>query len=486
MTRTWPRPSSPGRRRRRRPATRPPPGAGRGWRCGGSWRQGNTAWAALAELTRRAPRFAAALVVGAVGADTRPDRGAGAAGSGSRRRSWRCAGARAAKGRRARRADRGSRLHRRRGAAPTAARCLAAAGGRGLPLEGVLLRRLTRAELAAGRRPDRGGARRAARRPGHGPRPARPAGQPGPADRDGGAWRRAGRLRTPAGPARRLGQARVLLGGTVTCPVVPGPPGAAARRPGSGGGACRAPSARLPRQGRRAEREIAACYGSGARGPPRGAPASAQAKGSWRGQRGSAPRPRCGGRRRGGRDARRERVRAGEHRRPRRPPARGHDRRRPVLVDAPWRPRRGGRGDQAAGRGPGRPRGAAAPGPAGGGHQGVRPAPAGRARRGAVCAPLRPVLGSPRQKRAWPSHGSGRGAFRWSLGNAPWPAGPSGHRLPVRRRLAGLVAGSGRFRAKGAAGYGDRPAACGGAGAAARDPRGDGRGSGVPAPAASR
>ena len=47
-----------------RPATWPPPGGGRGWRCGGSRPGATTAWAALAGLTRLRAAFAAAHAAG--------------------------------------------------------------------------------------------------------------------------------------------------------------------------------------------------------------------------------------------------------------------------------------------------------------------------------------------------------------------------------------------------------------------------------------
>ncbi len=102
--------------------------------------RGNDAWAALAELTRLRAAFAAAH----------------AAGRGHARiaaQALRVAGRLRAHGlpRDAALAEliaaRAFTAARRPAAA---ARCLAAAGGRGLPLEAVLLRRLTRAELAAG------------------------------------------------------------------------------------------------------------------------------------------------------------------------------------------------------------------------------------------------------------------------------------------------------------------------------------------------
>ena len=156
--------------------------------------RGNHAWAALAELTRLRAAFDAAGP-GFGG-------GAGAGRPGSRRPHGRI-GTEAAELARLRAhglprdaaqaellAARAFAVARRR---DDAVRCLAGAAGRGMPLEVLLLRRLARAELAAA--DGRTGAALAELRAGlatlrRSPRSAR---QPRPADRDGGARRRAGR-----------------------------------------------------------------------------------------------------------------------------------------------------------------------------------------------------------------------------------------------------------------------------------------------------
>ena len=141
--------------------------------------RGNDAWAALAELTR----LRAAAASRARGYSAAARRRGTAASRPAPRPS-------APRGRGPRRADRGPRAHRC-GPPDDAVRGLDRAGGRGLPLDVTLLRRLTRAELGAGhgRRARAGHPRRV--RAGHGHRGRRRGGRP-PGSRAG--------LRSPAPP----------------------------------------------------------------------------------------------------------------------------------------------------------------------------------------------------------------------------------------------------------------------------------------------
>jgi len=113
--------------------------------------RGNHAWAALAELTRLRAAFAAGAAVGGVGAVSgRPEarRGHGRMGAEAEELAGRLRAHGLPKDgeQAALLAARAFTVARRR---DDAVRCLAAANGRGRPLEVVLLRRLARAELAA-------------------------------------------------------------------------------------------------------------------------------------------------------------------------------------------------------------------------------------------------------------------------------------------------------------------------------------------------
>ena len=202
-----------------------------------------------------------------------------------------------------------------------AIRCLAAADGRGMPLEVVLLRRLARAELAAA--DERTGAALAELRAGlaalHNRR-----GQLGSLDLQTGTAALGGELAglrpaAVAWPRRR--RACVLVAGTIAGAVVPRPSSAAARGFGGGRGAGRAAPARLPDPDGRAERRPTR---PGAAGQPgrTTAPGQAAQLASRRGRPGQRPGRPGRGRGRAGR----ERPGPGQHRRARPAHARGHDR----------------------------------------------------------------------------------------------------------------------------------------------------------------
>ena len=349
--------------------------------------RGNHAWAALAELTRlraassasAVPRRGAAGAAGAVAGRPGARRGLGRIGVEAEELAGRLRAHGLPKD--AEQAEllaaRAFTVARRR---DDAVRCLAAADGRGRPLEVVLLRRLARAELAAA--DGRTGAALAELRAGlatlHDP--SRSARQPRPADRDGGT-------RAPSWPG--IGLRLALRRGTP-------------RHVFSWLERSRAQSFRVHPVRPPADPEAAAVLAelrqlgflirtaelSGDQPDPAHLASRAELQRqvrqrSWRAD-GLGQVIALAGVAAVAARAGRERPGARQHRRSRPAPARGHDRRRRAgAADQAGRLRRGRRGGAAADRRPGRAGRAAAPAPAGGGHQGVgaTPDPRARARR---------------------------------------------------------------------------------------------------------